>query len=83
MTPFLLQGKKILQELCKEKVEWDDPVPEESRARWERWRNELILLKEMKIPRCYKPNDFGKLKSVKIHHFSDASTDGYGQCSYL
>ena len=82
-APFLLQGKKILQELCKGKVEWDDPVPEELRARWDRWRSELSLLEGMKIPRCYKPNDFGELKSVEIHHFSDASTDGYGQCSYL
>ena len=37
----------------------------------------------MKIRRCYKPNDFGKLKTIEVHHFSDASVDGYGQCSYL
>ena len=37
----------------------------------------------MKIRRCYKPNNFGKLKSIEVHHFSDASADGCGQCSYL
>ena len=82
-APFLLQGKRILQDLCKEKVEWDDPIHDELRARWEKWRSELVLLEEMKITRCYKPNDFGKLKSIEVHHFSDASADGYGQCSYL
>ena len=82
-APFPLQGKRILQDLCKEKVEWDDPIPDELRARWEKWRSELVLLEEMKITRCYKPNDFGKLKSIEVHHFSDASADGYGQCSYL
>ena len=82
-APFLLQGKRILQELCKEKIEWDDPVPEELRARWERWRSELRLLEEMKIEKCYKPNEYGELKSIEIHHFSEASADGYGQCSYL
>ena len=82
-APFLLEGKRNLQELCKEKVEWDDPVPEELRARWERWRSELPLLEEMKIPRCYKPSDFGELKTIEIHHFSDASIEGDGQCSYL
>ena len=82
-APILLQGKRILQDLCKEKVEWDDPIPEELRARWEKWRSELVLLEEMKIRRCYKPNDFGKLKTIEVHHFSDASVDGYGQCSYL
>ena len=82
-APFLLRGKRILQELCKDKVNWDDPVPEHLRARWERWRSELTLLEETKIPRCFKSNDFGEIKSIEIHHFSDASTDGYGQCSYL
>ena len=82
-APFLLQGKRILQDLCKEKVAWDEPIPDELRTRWEKWRSELVLLEEMKITRCYKPNDFGKLKSIEVHHFSDASADGYGQCSYL
>ena len=82
-APFLLQGKRILQDLCKEKVKQDDPIPDELRARWEKWRNKLVLLEEMKITRCYKPNDFSKLKSIEVHHFSDASADGYGQCSYL
>ncbi|XP_006814407.1 uncharacterized protein LOC102800583, partial [Saccoglossus kowalevskii] len=35
------------------------------------------------IPRCYKSNDFGKLKRAELHHFSDASQHSYGQCSYL
>lgn len=29
------------------------------------------------------PPDFGKLKEVELHHFSDASSSRYGQCSYL
>lgn len=33
--------------------------------------------------RCYKPVDFGKVAKAEIHHFSDASFKGYGQCSYL
>ncbi|XP_070573343.1 uncharacterized protein [Ptychodera flava] len=33
--------------------------------------------------RCYKPNNFGKLKKAELHHFSDASHYGYGQCNYL
>jgi len=26
--PTVLEGKKILQELCRGKVDWDDPVPD-------------------------------------------------------
>lgn len=29
------------------------------------------------------PKDFREVKSIELHHFSDASQSGYGQCSYL
>ena len=35
------------------------------------------------IPRCYKPENFGRVVNAQLHHFSDASVKGYGQCSYL
>ena len=30
-----------------------------------------------------KPDDFSKVVNVSLHHFSDASELGYGQCSYI
>ncbi|KAK3737868.1 hypothetical protein QZH41_019749, partial [Actinostola sp. cb2023] len=33
--------------------------------------------------KCFKPKDFGRIVNTELHHFSDASTKGYGQCSYL
>ena len=30
-----------------------------------------------------KPDNFGKVVNVSLHHFSDASGLGYGQCSYI
>ena len=35
------------------------------------------------IKRCFKQDDFGTVMSVQLHHFSDASTIGYGQCSFI
>ena len=37
----------------------------------------------MRVARCFKPYDFGKVATVQLYHFSDASTVGYGQCTYL
>ena len=37
----------------------------------------------MRIPRCFKPEDFGVVKRVELHHFSDAIMTDYGQSSYL
>lgn len=35
VAPLLLEGK-ILQELCRKRADWDDPVPKDIKARWER-----------------------------------------------
>ncbi|KAK3737845.1 hypothetical protein QZH41_004783 [Actinostola sp. cb2023] len=83
VSPLILVGKQILQSLCRESVDWDDPIPDELLPRWERWRRELHVLEQLRIQRCFKPNDFGEIKSTELHHFSDASQDGYGQCTYV
>ena len=83
VAPLLLVGKRILQDLCRERADWDDPVPEDVKRRWERWRDELLHLNELKVQRCLTPAGFEKTKSMELHHFSDASTTGYGQSSYL
>ncbi|CAC5381869.1 unnamed protein product [Mytilus coruscus] len=50
--------------------------------RWDYWRKDVFNLKTLEIQRCVKPNGFGKVATCELH-FSDASTTGYGQCSYL
>ena len=83
VTPLLLDGKSILQELCRHKVDWDDPIPEDIKVKWEKSRADLLQLQRISISRCYKPENFGRVVSAELHHFSDASVKGYGQCSYL
>ena len=83
LAPVILAGKLILQELCKNQYDWDSDLPESLRPQWEKWRSSLLVLDALRISRCYKPNNFGQVKQVELHHFSDASTSGYGQCSYL
>ena len=83
VAPLLLVGKRILQDLCREKADWDDPVPEDVKRRWEKWRDELLHLNKLKVQRCLTPAGFERTKSMELHHFSDASTTGYGQSSYL
>ena len=79
----MLQGKSILQELCNLNLDWDDPIPEDAKMRWEKWSMELMKLHSITIPRCYKPKDCGQVVRTELNHFSDASVRGYGQCSYL
>ena len=83
VAPVILQGKRVLQELCRDGVGWDDKVPDDIKTRWARWRSELPALEKLKLPRCHKPNECGEIKTVEFHHFSEASQNGYGRCSYL
>lgn len=83
VAPFLLGGRKILQEICRDGNGWDDPISENLLLRWDRWRNDLLCLSKLTIPRCYKPVDFGLVSTVQLHHFCDASMEGYGECSYI
>ena len=82
-APFLLVGKKILQDLCRTKLSWDDEISEEFRVRWETWRSQLPALEQFSMERCFKPVNFGTVVSRQIHSFSDACATGYGQVSYL
>ena len=83
VSHYVLRGKHILQELVRDSGEWDDPIPDEMKARWERWRGELTYLADIHIPRCYIDKDVDTPINVELHNFSDASPTGYGQCSYL
>ena len=82
-APFVLTGKRILQSMCKDGLDWDEPLPDSFRPLWESWRSQIVHLKDLEIPRCTKPTNFGETVSIELHHFADASQTGYGCCSYL
>ena len=83
IAPFLLKGRKILQEISSDGYSWDCDPQQHHRAEWTNWRNDLLGLKDLSISRCYKPPDFGKVTSISLHHFCDANDYGYGMSTYL
>ena len=91
-VPVMLEGRKILQQLVhmgertKENntpLAWDDPLPTAMINRWTRWRDSLVELQNLSVPRCYRPRDFGSVTRVELHSFSDASQDAIGAAVYL
>ena len=83
LSPYILCGKQILQEICKDGNDWDDPLDPVTEEKWLAWEAELGSLDKVVIPRCLYPADFGTVVRTELHHFSDASKLAYGQCSYL
>ena len=82
-APFVLPAKRLLQDLCRVKLEWDEPIPSEHKVRWERWMADLPKLSQFSVDRCIKPAGFDFISSSQLHHFSDASEIGLGSVSYL
>ena len=83
-SPFVLEGKLILQRLCQLNLGWDESLPENFKKDLMNWKSSLPFLKEISVSRCFKPSFFSDiLKNISLHHFSDASNFGYGCCSYL
>ncbi|XP_038152621.1 uncharacterized protein LOC119790925 [Cyprinodon tularosa] len=82
VAPFILKGKQILQQLCQEKVGWDEPLSDQLYREWESWLLDLQNLSKVRIQRCILPEN-RDITQCDLHHFSDASVTGYGQCSYL
>ena len=83
VSPFVLKGKLLLRELCRGGFGWDEPIPSDVVEAWRNWTASTLALKNVRVPRCYVEGGLRDEMIVELHHFSDASSIGYGQCSYL
>jgi hypothetical protein len=72
-----------MQDLCRSNLAWDDPLEGKHAERWDVWLKELPTIQELSIGRCVKPPSTGRIVSMQLHNFSDASQNGYGAVSYL
>ena len=82
ISPVVLPAKKLIQDLCKQGLSWDEKIGVEEAVRWEKWLSELPKLSEISLARCLKPADFGIANVTELHHFADASQIAYGVVSY-
>lgn len=76
----IMSAKLIMQELWKEKLEWDTPIYDHILTTWKTFKNELHNFQDLSVPRYISLTN---VSSIQIHGFSDASLKGYGCCVYL
>ena len=53
VSPFLLKGRKMIQELCKDSFQWDHPIPENIKQQWLKRKSNLGKLNSIKISHTY------------------------------
>ncbi|GIY56295.1 reverse transcriptase [Caerostris darwini] len=83
LSPFVVRIKRLMQEIWERGLDWDSKLPEDLESKWKKWCAEIEVLGEMKIERCYFSRVVGKLDSVEVHIFSDASIVAYGAVAYF
>ncbi|XP_050540356.1 uncharacterized protein LOC126904996 [Daktulosphaira vitifoliae] len=79
--PVVVSAKKIMQQLWQLKTDWDDELPAHISREWEAYRNELVDIEKIKIPR--RIIGCNNVCDMQIHAFADASISAYGSCIYL
>lgn len=80
LSPCIIQPKIILQRLWQQKVDWDQPVPQDIYDDWKKFCSGLPALQSLQVPRLVlgcSPN------LIELHTFSDASQLAYGACIYM
>ncbi|XP_053398030.1 uncharacterized protein LOC128556553 [Mercenaria mercenaria] len=83
VAPLTLRAKIIVQDLCRKRLGWDDVIPQKEHRDWQRWLSNLPRLERICIKRRYQQSNYGVLKHIQLHVFSDGSETGYGACAYL
>ena len=82
VSPVVVSLKVLFQELCADKVSWDQGLSGERLRIWEGWISELKRVKEMRFPRCVYGENKVTAKNSLIG-FADASSKAYCTVIYF
>lgn len=82
VAPITVQGKAIVRDLCTEHYDWDTPLPAEKEAQWKSWKDSLIALEQLHIPRPYLPVSLLSTRHRGLCVFSDASNAAISAVAY-
>ncbi|MCG8429762.1 MAG: A17 family peptidase, partial [Candidatus Omnitrophica bacterium] len=78
LSPFLVRGKVLMQEIWVAGYEWDQEIVGTVEKRIRNWFEELPDLQQIEIPRCLRLAQEETVEKLQIHTFTDASQEAYG-----
>ena len=82
ITLFTISLKILLQDVWRQKKDWEDEISTEHHERFMKWVKILNMLPMIQIPRCYSPKISQKY-SIQLHTFVNASADAYAAVCYF
>ena len=75
-----MAAKTIMQDCWKDKISWDESLPQKLHSKWITFSGQLYHLRELSIPRKLLIEN---PTHIEVHGFCDASKIGYGTCLYI
>ena len=75
--------KALFQELCVEKLGWDDELNEGHKERWDSWVKDLVKTKVITFNRCLYYNIQENVLASYLHGFGGASNLAYCAVIYF
>jgi len=84
LSPVTVNAKLLMQRIWQEKLEWNDPIPNELLSCCLDYFRSLTKLRTLKIPRQYSAVDPDNgLQNSVLMGFADASSKALCACVYL
>ncbi|XP_043069570.2 uncharacterized protein [Drosophila bipectinata] len=74
--------KILLQCIWRQKIEWDQELPEKILEEWHQWKTILQDIRTFEVPRCFSPPTSEPCQ-IGLHTFVDASEQAYSAVCYL
>lgn len=80
LGPVILYAKKLMQNVWRCGVDWDESIPQSLHAEWYEFTRQLQFIDTIAVDRRLLIDG---CENTQIHGFCDASSVGYGACLYI
>ncbi|XP_065362051.1 uncharacterized protein LOC135955621 [Calliphora vicina] len=80
LSPKIIVAKIIMQQIWKDKTDWDESLKTLTLAQWRSFLNDYPNIEKINIPRWV---NFHPSHEIELHAFSDASEKAYGCALYV
>ncbi|XP_017473168.1 PREDICTED: uncharacterized protein LOC108364110 [Rhagoletis zephyria] len=77
---FVVGAKLLMREVWRHETRWDEPLPVNIAASWEKWRRQLPSVVRYTCPRFYFRN--GAPETLQLHTFVDVSENAFAAVTY-
>ena len=85
LSVFTIRLKLVMRDLCGnegQKLEWDDPIPETIKGKFLSTLRLMEDVKDIKFPRCLKPENVDNSVEPDLIVFGDGSTQAFCALAY-